>query len=74
MFSLREICSNLANRAVLTLPLDCDNYAFTKLFAIVWFCYTHCFSFNLGGDVVIVSGLPVEPVPAVHYREVNNKG
>lgn len=24
--------------------------------------------------VVIVSGLPVEPVPAVHYWDVNNKG
>mgnify|MGYP000471223827 CR=1 FL=1 len=33
MFSLREICSHLANRALLTLSLDCDIYAFV----IVWF-------------------------------------
>ena len=70
MFSLREICSHLANRALLTLSLDCDIYAFTKGFVIVWFCYTHCFSFKLGGDVVIVSRLPVEPVPAVDYWDV----
>ena len=70
MFSLREICSHLTNRALLTLSLDCDNYAFTKGFVIVWFCYTHCFSFKLWEDVVIVSGLPVESVPAVHYWDV----
>ena len=61
---------HLANRALLTLSLDCDIYAFAKGFVIVWFCYTHCFSFKLGGDGVIISRLPVEPVPAVHYWEV----
>ena len=70
MFLLREICSHLTNRAFLTLSLDCDNYAFTKGFVIVWFCYTHCFSLKLWEDVVIVSGLPAEPVPAVHYWDV----
>jgi len=61
--SLREICSHFANRVLLTLSLDYDIYAFTKRFVMVWFCHTHCFSFKFGGDVVIVSGLPVESVP-----------
>jgi len=61
--SLREICSHFANRVLLTLSLDYDIYAFTKRFVMVWFCHTHCLSFKFGGDVVIVSGLPVESVP-----------
>ena len=64
--SLKEICSHFANRALIILSLDCGINAFTKGFVIAWFCYTHCFSFKLGGDVVIACGLPVEPVPAVH--------
>ena len=50
MFLLSEICSHLTNRAFLTLSLDCDNYAFTKGFVIVWFCYTHCLSLKLLED------------------------
>ena len=67
MFLLREICSHLTNRAFLTLSLDCENYAFTKGFVTVWFCYTHCFTMKLLGDC---SDCQWEPVPAVHYWDV----